>query len=797
MIGTTVSHYRILSALGRGGMGVVYRAEDTRLQRTVALKFLSDDLSHDSQAIGRFQREARAASGLSHPHVCAIHDVGEHDGRQFIVMELLQGAALHQHIAGRPLPLHEILELGIQIADALAAAHAVGIVHRDIKPANIFVTERGAAKLLDFGLATARERREAGAAAGASGGTTLERLTSPGTILGTVAYMSPEQIRGETLDARTDLFSSGAVLYEMATGRQAFAGATAGMVHDAILNRAPVAATRVNPELPARLDDIIDRALEKDRAVRYQDAADLRADLQRLRRDIDSGRMAASPGTDETSTPWWRRSSTLVAAGVVLVLLAVMAATRFASLPSREDAIDSIAVLPFVNGTGDPGTEYLSDGITESVINSLSQLPSLRVAARSTVFRYKGMAADPQTVGQDLRVRAVLSGRLLQRDATLIVRTELMDVSDGSQIWGGEYSSRAANVFELQGDLSREISDRLRLRLTSEERQRLAKRHTENSDAYRLYLQGLYHWHKRTPDGILKAIDYFNQAIGKDPAYALAYTGIADAYNLGSFFNIGRPRDIMPKATAAAARALEIDPGLAEAHISLAYGSFTYDWDWPAATRHFDQARALNAAAVDNHTYYPFYLSVGGHHAEAIRFAERAVARDPVSASSSHNLAVQLALAGRLDDAIRECHRTIELSSNFGIAYEVMAATYAAKGMHREALPAIEKAWALNPNNPNTLGHLGFIRARLGERAKALEVVGQLESRSRERYIPALAVAAVHAGLDDKDKAFAWLEKAYDERSNRLAYLRVEPIWASLRSDPRFDDLLRRIGLPR
>jgi serine/threonine protein kinase/Tfp pilus assembly protein PilF len=800
MIGTTVSHYRILSTLGRGGMGVVYKAEDPRLGRTVALKFLSEELSRDSLAVERFEREARAASGLNHPHVCAVYDIGEHAGRQFIVMEFLEGTALQQHIAGRPLPLAQVLELGIQIADALAAAHAAGIVHRDIKPANIFVVASGAAKLLDFGLATAHDPRQLEVPGVDSAGMTVQQLTSPGVVLGTIAYMSPEQVRGDTLDARTDLFSLGAVLYEMATGRQAFSGTTSGTIHDAILNRAPIGAAHVNPEVPARLEDIINRALERDRGLRYQNASDLRADLQRLRRDIASGRIAArdedTPGIARPRGAWWRRRPTALVAGLVALIAVLAAGIHFATPPVRGTAIDSVAVLPFVNDSGNTDTEYLSDGITESLINNLSQLRNLHVAARSTVFRYKGKSVDPQTVGQALRVRAVVSGRLLQREDTLIVRTELMDVSDGSQLWGGEYTSKASNVFQLQIDLSREISEKLRLRLTDEDKQRLTKRYTENNDAYRLYLQGRYQWNKRSPEGSRKAIDYLNQAVGRDPAYALAYAGLADAYNLGSFFNVARPRDIMPKAKAAAIRALEIDPGLAEAHIALGYASFTYDWDYPAATRHFEQARALNAGVVENHPLYPFYLTVGGRHAEAIQAARQAFDRDPVSASLSHTLAVQLSLAGRFDDAIKECQKTTELDSNYTVAYQLMANLYAAKGMHREALLALEKALA-DSRDPNTLALAGYVRAGLGQRGEALRIVEQLENASTERYTPALSMATVYSGLGDKDQAFAWLDKAYEERSNRLAYLNTDPVWIPLRKDRRFDELLRRIGLPR
>ena len=479
-------------------------------------------------------------------------------------------------------------------------------------------------------------------------------------------------------------------------------------------------------------------------------------------------------------------------------MIAVIAAAASSSLfRARGSAIESIAVLPFDNGSGDPNTEYLSDGITESLINNLSQLPSLRVSARSAVFRYKGNAPDPQRVGQDLRVRAVLSGRLLQRGDTLVVRTELMDVSNGSQLWGQEYSRKLTDVIALQDDLSHAIAERLRLHLTNEEKQKLTKRYTENHEAYQLYLKGRYYWYKRSPEGVLKAREYMQQAIDTDPGYALAYAGLADAYNLGSFFHVMPPREAMSKAKASAARALEIDESLADAHVSLGFASFTYDWDWRAATTHFDRALALNRAAVENHSYYPFYLTVGGHSAEAIDVARRALERNPVSASMSHNLAVQLALARKHDLAIEECKRTVDLEPNLGVAYEVMAASFAAKGMYRDALPLMEKAVALSPGNVMSRAGLGFVRANLGQRQEALQVLDELAAASKTRYVPAQAFAVVYAGLHDADQAFAWLDKAYEERFNRLAYLRVEPTWDAIRADPRFDALLRRIGLPQ
>jgi serine/threonine-protein kinase len=792
MIGRTISHYRILEKLGAGGMGEVYKAEDTRLRRIVALKFLSEELSNDPSAIERFQREALAASAMNHPHISVVYDIGEHEGRRFIAMEFLEGTPLNRLVARGALPTEQVLELGIELADALEAAHANGILHRDIKPANIFVTAGGHAKLLDFGVAKPLPGPKA------SAGTTEEQLSSPGAVVGTLGYMSPEQVRGEPLDARSDLFSLGAVLYEMTTGRQAFAGVTSGTIQESILNRTPAAVGRANPDSPPRLEEIINKALEKDRRLRYQRASDLRVDLQRVKRDSDASGASLPPAGDARAVGariWWQKRSVLVASAVALSAL-LAAGAWFSGFHSRETAIDSVAVLPFVNTSGNPDTEYLSDGITESLINSLSQLRNVRVTARSTVFRYKGKDVDPQTIGRDLGVRAVLSGRLLQREGTLIVRTELTDVSNGTQLWGGQYNRQIADVFGLQDELSQEISDKLRLRLTAEDRQRLTKRYTDNPDAYQLYLKGLYYWNKRSAEGVQRSVEYFSRAIDADPTYALAYTGLADAYNFMSFVNLLPPREAVPKAKAAAAKALEIDGSLAQAHISLAYISFTYDWDWPAATEHFARALELNREAVMNHSYYPFYLTVAGRSEEAVSAARRALDRDPISASLSHTLAVQLVLSRRFEEGIEECRRTIELDPNFAFAHDVLGATLAAKGRYVEALPAAEKAVALSRGAAVPVGNLGYIQARLGHDEDARRLLQTLAAAAAQRYTPAVALAIVHVGLRENDRALDWLDKAYEERSIRLAYLRREPVWDALRQEPRFKDLLRRIPLP-
>ena len=461
-----------------------------------------------------------------------------------------------------------------------------------------------------------------------------------------------------------------------------------------------------------------------------------------------------------------------------------------------QGVIESVAVLPFANDSADPDGEYLSDGITETLINNLSQIWNLRVVARSTVFRYEGKGIDPQKAGNDLRVRAVVSGRLLQHGNTLIVRAELMDVATGAQLWGGQCKRKAEDVFALQDDLSREISEKLRLRLTGDEKQRLAKRYTEDAEAYRLYLKGRYHWNKRSPEGLQKAVEYFRQALDKDPAYSLAYAGLADTYAHLSFFNVVAPREAMPKAKAAALKGLEIDEDLAEAHVSLGYISFTYDGDWPAAGKHFEQALTLNPAYSSTHMFYALYLSSLGRSEEALAAAKRALDLDPASPAVTHSLAVQLYLARKFDRAIEQAHHTLEMDANFAISYAVLGEVYLAKGMYREGLSALEKYSALSRRSATSLAFLGYSHARLGERKEALRMIEELKAASQQSLARALFVALVYAGLEDKDQAFIWLEKAYEERFNRLAYLKVEALWDPLRSDPRFADLLRRVGVP-
>jgi TolB-like protein/Tfp pilus assembly protein PilF/predicted Ser/Thr protein kinase len=801
MIGKTISHYRIVEKLGGGGMGVVYEAEDLKLHRHVALKFLPAEMENDPAARERFQREAFAASALNHPNICTIYEIDEANGQHFIAMELLEGQTLKHRISGKPFAIEQVLELGAEVVDALDAAHTKGIVHRDVKPANIFVTDRGHAKVLDFGLAKVARKENAAAGVGASELPTVSEqdLTSPGTALGTVAYMSPEQVRGEELDARTDLFSFGLVLYEMATGRLAFPGNTSGVIFHAILSQAPVSPLRLNPQIPSKLEEIINKALEKDRKLRYQSAADLRTDLARLKRDTDSGRTAAGASTAKaTVQPWWRSRAGLWIAAVLLAAALAGAGWVYRTRVNGGETIDSVAVLPFVNASADPNTEYLSDGITESLINSLSQLPHLKVMSRDSAFMYKGKETDARTIGQALGVRAVFKGRVMKRGDTLEISAELVDARDNSHIWGQQYSRKSSDIFALQGELAKEMTSMLRMRLTGEDEKRMTKSYTTSPEAYQDYLKGHYWWNKTTEEGYNKGIEYFQQAIEKDPTYALAYSGLADCYTGLAVYGFVPSKEAFPRAKKAAQKALELDDTLAEAHASLAYVEAIYGWDWSGAEREIQRAIELNPSSANAHRLYGQVLRNTGRLEEAIAEGKRARELDPLSLVINRSLGTEFYVARQYDQAIDLLRKAVELDPVYVPAHGTLGMAYVGKSMYKEGVAEFEKALVIAPGSTGSLVRLGYAYAIDGKKAEAQRVLDRLNEISKQKYVPAGYRAMIYIGLGEKDKAFEWLEKSYEERyaiAEGVADIKVDPVFDPLRSDPRFADLLRRMNL--
>jgi serine/threonine protein kinase/Tfp pilus assembly protein PilF len=796
-VGQTVSHYRILRKIGGGGMGVVYEAEDLKLGRHVALKFLPEELANDPQALERFRREARAASALNHPSICTIYEIDEADGRTFIAMELLEGQTLRHQINGKPLEIEMVLDLGIQIADALDAAHAKGIVHRDIKPANIFVTNRGQAKILDFGLAKVSLKPE-NLAMSAATIDSEEHLTSPGSTLGTVAYMSPEQVRGKELDARTDLFSFGAVLYETCTGTLPFRGDTSALIFNAILERPPVAPVRINPDIPPKLEDVINKALEKDCRLRYHHASDIRTDLQRLKRDTESGKVVSSG----TATLRWSRRSMLTGAVAFVFVIALVSVGAFYFGSSSRTRINSVAVLPFSDASGDPNAEYISDGITEGIIDRLSGLPNLKVISRTSAFRYKRREIEPQKVGKELGVEALVTGRVIQRGDDLSVSVELVDAREDKQLWGEQYSRKLADLHSVQQEIATSISENLRVRLTSEEKSRLVKSFEPKPEAYQLYLKGRYLSDQSTVEGLKKSIAYFQQAIDKDPGYAMAYVGLADSYNwLGGGLNYVAPSETMPKAKAAAMKALELDKTLGEAHAALAYAEWFYDWDWSTAEREFKAAIELNPSSAISHERYSECLLTKTRFDEGIRERKRAEELDPISTHSLGGLGHAYLVMGRYDESIPHFQKALDLYPNAAFIRAQLAWSYAMKRMYPKALAEYDKIAepdkAVAAENQLVADGLGWVYAVAGRRDDALKIAREVEHLSSRTYVDYYQLATIYAGLGEREEAFRLLEKGYQERSVGMLYLRVDPFWENVRSDPRYVDLLHRIGLPQ
>jgi serine/threonine-protein kinase len=824
--GQRIHHYEIVAALGAGGMGEVFLADDKKMGRKVALKLLPAHFTQDPQRVRRFNQEAQAVVALNHPNIVSIYDIGQAQGIHFIVTELIEGETLRRRMSGAQLKLSETIDVAIQVNSALVAAHQAGIVHRDIKPENIMLRMDGYVKVLDFGLAKLLEKSASTPNTDSAIATQALVKTGAGEVMGTVGYMSPEQARGIEIDARTDIWSLGVVTYEMASGRLPFEGATPAEAIARIIEREPAPLARYAPELPAELERIITKALTKDRQERYQTAKELLVDLtklkQRLAVESEMERVHAPAALDASPSGGQLsgKPTSLPAAGVtnaysissaeyvvtgikrhklkavVALLLVVAAAAAFWQYRHRSTAvaIDSIAVLPFVNASGNSEVEYLSDGMTDSLIISLSQLPHMSVKSRSSVIRYKGKEVEPQQVAAELSVQAVLSGRVVEHGDDLAVYLFLVDGRTGNQLWGAEYHRKKADLVAVLSETTLDVSQKLRAQLSGTDEQRLRKTYPTNGEAFDLYLKGRYHLHRLTPPEIQTSISYFQQATDIEPSYALSYVGLADAYRTSGLVGDKPPGDFFPKAIAAAQKAVAIDDTLAEAHAELGFTIFWYEWDWRAAETQLKRALELDSNNADAHLFYAHLLSNTGRHGEALAEVKRAKELDPLDLRINGLEAEFLLHAGKADEALAILRSPSGFIVNSWFADMFASAAYIEKGMFAEAVAEARRAREVNSANSQTTATLAYALARFGKQAEAQALLDELLKLSTQRHVSPGNIALIYNGLGQRNETFAWLERGFKERDPKMVFLKVEPKWNNLRDDPRFQNLLQRVG---
>ncbi|MFY9618848.1 MAG: protein kinase [Pyrinomonadaceae bacterium] len=809
------THYRIISKLGAGGMGEVYLAEDTRLDRKVALKILNEDVAADSERLRRFVQEAKAASALNHPNIITIHEIGETGNRHFIAIEFIDGETLHDRLKSGPLSLRSVLDAGIQIGSALQAAHDANIIHRDIKPENVMVRPDGLIKVLDFGIAKVTGPVVSQVDAEAP---TLKGGTSPGTIVGTAAYMSPEQARGKPIDPRTDIFSLGVVLYEMLTGRKPFDGETPVDVIAAILHKDPPPISESMPDVPAEIERIVNKQLRKDCDERYQTIKDLLIDLKDAQRELefenklklraplrDTGDPRATPATVRTTasngsliTEIKRRKAVAVSVATALVLAAIaivysISSNRQVNSPAESAPIGSIAVLPFQNRSSVAETEYLSEGLAESLIYGLSQFPNLRVSPSSTVNRYRGKEIDAVAIGSELGVNAVMTGRFAQHGDNLMISVELVDVRNNKLLWGRQYDRKLTDLLTTQREIASEITQHLKLKLSGEEHNRATRHYTNNSEAYQLYLKGQYYAARYTKEGFNKGIEYFEQAIAKDPNFALAYSGLAFCY-MNQTDWVFAPKDSVPRAKQAVENALRLDDSLAQAHTMRGMLMLQYDWNWSGAEQEFRRAIELDPHYALGRSFLAWHLAAMGRFDESIAEDKRALDLDPLSTAVNADLGWDLYFARRYSEAIEQLRKAVDLEPNYWVSHVLLARCYVQTGRLNEAVASYERARQIENSIPEVVAGVGHGYAVSGRKAEALKIIRELQERSKKEFIPSYTIATIYAGLGEKEQALHHLTKSYEEGSFYMIHLKVEPILDPLRSDSRFTDLLRKVG---
>jgi eukaryotic-like serine/threonine-protein kinase len=829
---TIIGHYRIVSKIGEGGMGDVYQAQDTsELARTVALKIVPAEVAKDKDRLQRFTQEARTVSNLNHPNILTVYEFGQGDAVSFIATEYIEGTTLRKHLSGRRLKLIDILDLATQIVAALNAAHEAGITHRDLKPENVMVRKDHIVKVLDFGLAKLSETSPQGIDSEA--GTKVFVQTEPGVVMGTVSYMSPEQSAGKLVDQRSDIWSVGVVLYEMIAGVVPFPGKDIHRQIIAIQETDPTALSQLVEGVPDRLEEIVAKCLAKEKDERYQTAKDLLIDLRNLRRKLDvdaeiertvapefratsgaasrsstgktqtdAGVATSAAQARQTSSAEYlvtgiKRHKPAVVIGILVLVAGIIGSGLYwrARSGNTGGAINSIAVLPFQNRSSDADTEYLSDGLAESLIYRLSQLPNLKVSPTSSIMRYKGKELDAQKIAAELGVQAIMSGRMTQRGENLSISVELIDAANNKIIWGEQYERKMAELLATQREIATTITEKLQVKLSGEGAKGITKQYTESNEAYQLYLRGRFLWNKRTIESLKQAIEYYNQAIGKDPAFALAYSGLAETYVLFPNYDIASAKDSMPQAKAAAMRALELDDSLAEAHTALGWYLSTFEYDWAGGEREFRRAIELNPKYATAHQWLGEVLAQTKRFDEGQAETRRALEADPLSPIISFNVGWQLFLARRYDDAIREFDHTANLHPNFALATTGSCWSYYAKGALNQAIPICRKARELVPDAFNR-GYLSLVLGRAGQREEARNLLEELRSDSLRRDVPSIAIALAHIGLNEKEEALKMLEKEVAERGYWASTFAVTPEVDELRSEPRFRALIRRLNLP-